>query len=82
MNTEQNRNQKIIILLFFAAFIWSGIKPHDYFTWFLEVIPGAAGAIDLVLTYKKFRFTNFTYFNSLLNSFQGWSYNLCRRTFF
>lgn len=52
---------KVLIALFFIILIWSAIKPHDYFTWFLEVIPGLAGVTVLSFTYKKFKFTNFIY---------------------
>ncbi len=50
-----------LIILFFLILIWSGVNPKDYFTWFLEVIPGAAGFIILALTYKRFRFTGLIY---------------------
>lgn len=43
------------------VFIWSGIKPRDYFTWFLEVLPALIAFAILALTYKKFRFSNFVY---------------------
>jgi len=61
MKTKTDKQLIVIIILFFIALIWSVINPHDYFTWFLEVIPGVLGVIVLALTYKKFRFTNFTY---------------------
>jgi putative membrane protein len=25
-----------------AVFVWSGIRPHDYYTWILEVGPATA----------------------------------------
>jgi len=51
----------ILVFLFFAGLIGSAITPHDYFTWILEVFPGILGFIVLVLTFKRFRFTYFTY---------------------
>jgi putative membrane protein len=51
----------ILITLFFIGLIWSGIKPHDYFTWILEVFPGILGFMALVLTYRQFQFTYLTY---------------------
>lgn len=51
----------ILIFLFFIGLIWSGIYPHDYFTWLLEVFPAIIGLIILVSTFKKFKFTFFTY---------------------
>ncbi len=50
-----------LIILFFAGLIPSGIFPHDYFTWFLEVVPALIGLIVLVVTFKKFQFTYLTY---------------------
>ena len=52
---------KIVLVLTLVVFIWSGIKPHDYFTWFLEVVPALIAFAILSLTYKKFRFSNFIY---------------------
>lgn len=51
----------ILILLFFAGFVWSGIYPHDYFTWILEAFPGIIGFLILLFTFKRFRFTYLTY---------------------
>lgn len=53
--------QKILLSTVTAIFIWSAINPHDYFTWFLEVVPAIIGFILLAATYKKFRFSNVTY---------------------
>jgi putative membrane protein len=44
-----------------VVFMWSAIRPHDYFTWFLEVLPAVAGAAVLALTYKRFPFTTLVY---------------------
>jgi putative membrane protein len=40
---------------------WSAIRPHDYFTWMLEVFPAVAAAALLIATYRRFRFTNLAY---------------------
>ena len=50
-----------LLILFVIGFIVSGIQPHDYFTWILEVLPGIVGMVILVLTFKKFQFTYLTY---------------------
>jgi len=52
---------KSLITLFFAVLIWSAINPHDYFTWFLEVLPALIGFLVLVMTFHRFRFTNLVY---------------------
>lgn len=44
-----------------AFFLWSLIRPHDYFTWFLEVLPAIIGFFILAFTYHRFRLTNFIY---------------------
>lgn len=59
----------ILICLFFAGLIGSAIKPHDYFTWILEVFPAIIGFIVLAFTFKGFRFTYLTYVFILLHCF-------------
>jgi putative membrane protein len=44
-------------LLFMAVFVWSGIAPHDYPTWVLEVFPAIAGAAILWFTRTGFPLT-------------------------
>jgi putative membrane protein len=44
-----------------AILIWSGIGPHDRFTWFLEVAPVLIGVPILVYVYPRFRFTRLVY---------------------
>jgi putative membrane protein len=50
-----------LIALFWVAFVFSAIRPHDYFTWFLEVFPALIGFVALVVTYRKFQFTTLVY---------------------
>jgi putative membrane protein len=52
---------KIFLLLFFTVFIWSAIKPHDYFTWFLEVLPAILALFVLAFTYRRFKLTTLVY---------------------
>jgi putative membrane protein len=59
----------LYILLFFIGLIWSGISPHDRFTWILEVFPAIIGFVVLLLTYKKFTFTSLTYTLILIHCF-------------
>jgi putative membrane protein len=40
-----------------VVFVWSGISPHDRFTWVLEVFPVMLGVPVLVYLYLRFRFT-------------------------
>lgn len=52
-----------------AGLVISAINPHDYFTWILEVFPAIIGFVVLVLTYKRFRFTYFTYLMILFHCY-------------
>ena len=55
------------LLVYFAVLIWSAIRPHDYFTWALEVAPAIVGLIVLLATYRRFRLTNLSYFLILIH---------------
>ena len=57
----QKRALAWLLVSLVAAFAWSGFRPHDYFTWFLEVWPAAVAVIYLAATYSRFRFTTFVY---------------------
>lgn len=50
-----------LLVTFFCILAWSAIKPHDYFTWFLEVVPALGGLAILIATYKRFRFSRLSY---------------------
>jgi putative membrane protein len=51
----------ILLALTVAVFVWSGIHPHDRFTWVLEVFPAVIAGIVLVATYRRFRLSNLLY---------------------
>lgn len=50
-----------LLLLFLAALVWSAIRPHDYFTWVLEVFPAVIGAVLLIATKERFPLTPLLY---------------------
>jgi putative membrane protein len=52
-----------LFLLFvgLGVLIWSGITPYDRLTWLLETFPAMIGAVVLVATYRRFRFSNLVY---------------------
>ena len=56
-----NRVHWFLLSAFAVVLLWSGIHPHDYFTWFLEVVPALVGIIVLVVTWPPFRFTMLVY---------------------
>lgn len=51
----------VILLIIVVVFIWSAIRPHDYFTWILEVFPAIIGVSVLAATYGDFRFATVVY---------------------
>lgn len=55
------------IAVFCSTLLWSSIKPHDYFTWALEVAPAIIGAVTLWMTRKSFTFTPLVYFLILVH---------------
>ncbi|MEK6324586.1 MAG: DUF2238 domain-containing protein [Acidobacteriota bacterium] len=52
---------RLIWLAVAVLFVWSAIRPHDYFTWILEVFPAIIGAVILATTYRRFRLTTLVY---------------------
>jgi putative membrane protein len=57
-----------LLSVFFVVLAWSAIRPKEYFTWFLEVVPALAGLVVLIATYKRFPLTALTYALILLHS--------------
>jgi len=49
------------IVIFSAVLIWSGIGPHDYPTWLLEVAPAIVAVAVLWFTRARFPLTRLTY---------------------
>lgn len=58
----------LLLVCLCAVFVWSAIRPHDYFTWFLEVFPVLIGLPILIATYTKFPLTNLVYGLILLHA--------------
>ncbi len=56
-----------LLLIFVLSSIVSFIGCKEVFTWFLESIPAFLGVLILLLTYPKFKFSNFTYVMILLH---------------
>ncbi len=42
--------RRALLALFAIVLVWSAIRPHDYFTWFLEVFPALIGLVVLIAT--------------------------------
>lgn len=50
-----------LLVAFAAVFIWSAIRPHDYFTWFLETFPAVLALIVLAATWRRWPLTPLVY---------------------
>jgi putative membrane protein len=55
------RSHLAILTLVLMCLVWSAIRPHDYFTWFLEVAPVFIVAALILPTYYTFRLTTLLY---------------------
>jgi len=53
--------QRTLLALFAIIFIWSALRPHDYFTWCLEVFPAVIGLVLLIATARTFPLTPLLY---------------------
>jgi putative membrane protein len=57
MRPEQKPYLLALLAGFALVLTWSVIRPHDYFTWVLEIFPAVIALAVLVLTYPRFQFT-------------------------
>src|SRR5260370_7149958 len=55
------RTNTALLIALGAVFVWSLIRPHDYFTWWLEVFPAIIGFALLAATYRRFPLTPLVY---------------------
>ncbi len=68
MPTNSRLAPGIWLAVFFLALGWSAWKPHDYPTWWLEVLPALVALIALFLTRKRFPLTPLAYWLILIHS--------------
>jgi putative membrane protein len=57
-----------LLLIGIAILAWSAWKPHDYFTWILEVFPAIIAGVVLTALYPRFRFTSLVYVLILIHA--------------
>jgi putative membrane protein len=57
-----------LLAVFLVALAVSAIRPHDYFTWFLEVVPALLALPVLLFTYRRFPLTNLLYTAILIHA--------------
>lgn len=55
------RTLPVAILITIAVVVWSGIRPYDQAVWLFEVSLGLVGALVLLATRGRFRFSNLVY---------------------
>lgn len=60
-NNSVSKFHIFLLVSLFLILVWSAYKPHDYFTWFLEVLPALIAVAIFAFTFEKFRFTNLVY---------------------
>ena len=58
MQARVERSHLVLLAGLGGVLLWSAIRPRDYFIWFLEVLPAAAGVAVLAALYHRFRFSN------------------------
>jgi len=61
MSEQSNTLRNSWILIFGLVLGWSAVKPFDYPTWFLEVLPAVIGAAILWFTRTTFPLTRLVY---------------------
>ena len=61
VSSGSSRSHVLLLVAFLLVLAWSGIHPHDRFTWVLEVAPAVVGACVLMAIYSRFRFTTLVY---------------------
>ncbi len=61
MNSRISPLHLALLLATALVFAWSGWRPYDRLTWWMETAPGILGAALLIATYSRFRFTTLVY---------------------
>ena len=52
-----SRTNTALLIVFLAVFVWSAVRPHDYFTWIMEVFPAIVGIALIAATHRRFPLT-------------------------
>lgn len=61
MERHSKRVHLILLALVVVAYVFSAIRPYDYFSWIGQSTPAVLYVVLLVVLYPRFRFTTFTY---------------------
>lgn len=65
---QENLYSYLWVGIFSTVLIWSGIRPYDYFTWFLEVLPAVLGLAAMAVTRRSFPLTPIAYWLILVHA--------------
>ena len=57
INSSTARWPAVLLALVLAVLVWSGIRPFDFLTWVLEVLPAIVGIIILAVKWRTFPLT-------------------------
>lgn len=68
MASRRKSFQYLWLIIFMSVLVWSGVHPHDYFTWGLEVAPALIGLTIIVLTRNTFELTPLAYWLILVHA--------------
>jgi putative membrane protein len=44
---------RVLLAAYLAVLVWSAIRPHDYFTWFMEVFPALIGIVIVIAIQRR-----------------------------
>jgi putative membrane protein len=61
MQRKPSAYELVLLGSMVVLLVWSGIQPHDRFTWWLEVAPIFIGVPALILLYPRLRLTPLVY---------------------
>jgi len=61
LRSDKGQYELALLISAAAVLVWSGIEPHDRFTWLLEVAPVLIGAPVLILLRPRLRLTRLVY---------------------
>ena len=61
MSAGGSRLPVVLLVAVLGVLVWSGVAPHDRFTWVLEVAPVLIGLPILLATHRRFPLTPLLY---------------------
>lgn len=65
-NMKIKKSNIFVLLIFIITLIWSSRNDYSYIIWFFNVLPIIVIVLTLVLTYRRFKFSNCAYISVLI----------------